>query len=663
MANERLINSVSVGVVFVAGPGDFAISNDEKIHVLAEVQDGLDQMAANEPNANISWAYSNLSVNLPTFTPWEGANWPGLPETFYRGFDSALWNKDTGKVYFFKGSEYVRINPNNGWKMDAGYPKPIAGNWPGLDPSFNSGIDAAIWNQASNKVYLFKGDKYVRIDPSNGWNMEPGYPKPIAGNWPGMPAEFATGIDAALWSTKNNKVYMFKGDQYVRINPSVSWSVEAGYPKPIAGNWPGLNDGYNEGIDAALMSEKNDKIYFFKKSRIVGDYVRIDPNNGWNVEAGYPKPIGVGWSVEETWRDRALNLLGFDSGRDGVLALSDFFQNSTGSQFGFVVFFTKLSTVWLGYASGSWKKVVMYRSADSGPTSFIDWTSIDRIMAHETGHIFGAADEYSSSNCKCDSKQGKFISIENGNCANCDDPTNSCLMKNNTLNTVCNFSEKAFGWGAFLTGIDASMYSFKNDKFYLFSNDYYMRYTRDFALEEGYPKPIKGNWVGLPDDFATGIDAMLWGGTNNKVYVFKGAQYVRLDPNNGWQRDPGYPKPIAGNWNLPAAFTNGIDAALWNEKSKTVYIFKGNQYVRLNPANSWNMDPGYPKPIAGNWPGMPADFSSGIDAATWSEKNDRVYIFKGTRYVRINPNSGWNVESGYPSWINNNWKIAFPTLV
>lgn len=78
MANERMINSVSVGIVYAAGPGDYGISNTEKAHILAEVQDGLDTLATNEPRANLSWAYSTLSVNLNNFTACEGANWPGL---------------------------------------------------------------------------------------------------------------------------------------------------------------------------------------------------------------------------------------------------------------------------------------------------------------------------------------------------------------------------------------------------------------------------------------------------------------------------------------------------------------------------------------------------------------------------------------------------------
>ena len=237
MANERMINSVSVGVVYVDSPGTFAISNAEKTHILAEIQDGLDTVATNEPRSNLSWAYSTLSVTLPNFTPWEGANWPGLTESFYRRMDAALWSDTNQKIYFFNGSEYIRVDPANGWRADPGYPKPIAGNWPGFPASFASSVDAALYSDANQKIYFFKGSEYIRVDPKNGWNVDPGYPKPIAGNWPGFPADFAVGVDAALWAEWNQRIYFFKGTRYLRVNPAANWSVEGGYPRDININW------------------------------------------------------------------------------------------------------------------------------------------------------------------------------------------------------------------------------------------------------------------------------------------------------------------------------------------------------------------------------------------------------------------------------------------
>ena len=85
-----------------------------------------------------------------------------------------------GKAYFFKGSEYVRVDLATK-EADPGYPKPIAGNWKGLWPG---DIDAAVaWN--NGKAYFFKGSEYIRVDLATK-DADPGYPKPIHGNWPGL---------------------------------------------------------------------------------------------------------------------------------------------------------------------------------------------------------------------------------------------------------------------------------------------------------------------------------------------------------------------------------------------------------------------------------------------------------------------------------------------
>ncbi|MDD5320391.1 MAG: hemopexin repeat-containing protein [Methylococcales bacterium] len=49
---------------------------------------------------------------------------------------TSMW--PNGNVYFFEGSQYDRYNVAED-KVDAGYPKPIAGNLPGL---FTSDLDA-----------------------------------------------------------------------------------------------------------------------------------------------------------------------------------------------------------------------------------------------------------------------------------------------------------------------------------------------------------------------------------------------------------------------------------------------------------------------------------------------------------------------------------------
>ena len=180
--------------------------------------------------------------NVPSGYPRDiVAMWGGLP-----GGISAAFYRGKGRAYFFAGNQYYRYTVVRN-AVDAGYPKPIAGNWPGMsDIGFDSGLDAAV-NWGNGKVYFFKGNQYCRYDlPSD--KVDSGYPKPIAGNWPGVSGTgFENGLDAAI-NYGNNKVYFFRGDKYLRLD-LVNKSVDAGYPKAIAGNWPGI---YASGIDAAL---------------------------------------------------------------------------------------------------------------------------------------------------------------------------------------------------------------------------------------------------------------------------------------------------------------------------------------------------------------------------------------------------------------------------
>ena len=434
--------------------------------------------------------------------------------------------------------------------MVAGYPKPIAGNWANLPASFTNGIDAAVWHDDNQKVYLFKGNQYARL---TGTTMDPGFPLPIAGSWGNMPASFANGIDAAVWRKSNNRIYMFKGNEYVRITGT---TVDPGYPLPIEGNWNGLPASFTEGIDAAVWREVNDKIYLFKGS----EYVRITDTT---MDEGYPQPI-----------------------------------------------------------AGNWKGL---------PASFTNGISAG-LMHRERKAMY-----------LFDGNQ--FVKIDDGV---------PCVMSKNT-EALCDFTRIHWGWGAFMTKIDAAVWRGDNNKTYLFSGEWYVRYSNiDDGIDEGFPAKIADNWVGLPDSFTSNIDAALYRNSNGKLYLFKGSQFVRL---TGSTMDPGYPLPIAGHWHgLPASFEQGIDAAFLRESNGKIYMFKGDQYVRLTETE---VDAGYPQPIAGNWPALPADFNAGIDAALMRVDTSKIYFFKGRKYVRYsNVNDG--IDPGFPNWINNNW-MPFPT--
>ncbi|WP_456846975.1 hemopexin repeat-containing protein [Cellulomonas sp. P5_C6] len=191
------------------------------------------------------------------------------------------------KAYVFRGSQYVRFDVD-AKAADAGYPRAIGAGWSGLtDVGFDTDLDTAL-DLGTGRVYLFKGDGYVRVDQVS--NAVDGPVRSIGEQWPGLAdAGFAESLDASVnWG--NGKAYFFRGDSYLRYDIAAD-RADDGYPRSIADSWTGLADaGFADGLDAACVWN-NGKVYFFR-----GDsYVRYDVA-GDAVDAGYPQPIAGGWA-------------------------------------------------------------------------------------------------------------------------------------------------------------------------------------------------------------------------------------------------------------------------------------------------------------------------------------------------------------------------------
>ena len=170
------------------------------------------------------------SLVVAVFSPHAGAQaareaWRGFAKAgFSTDVDAALdWGRV--KVYFFRGPNYLRYDVA-AESVDDGYPKPIAGNWNGLDRGgFDKGIDAVI-NWGNGKIFFFRGPNYLRYDISAD-RVDDGFPKPIAGNWNGLDrAGFDKGVRAPVnWG--NGKVFFFRGPDYVRFDIDVDTGSKA----------------------------------------------------------------------------------------------------------------------------------------------------------------------------------------------------------------------------------------------------------------------------------------------------------------------------------------------------------------------------------------------------------------------------------------------------
>lgn len=146
---------------------------------------------------------------------------------------------------------------------------------------------------------------------------------------------------------------------------------------------------------------------------------------------------------EADWRNPAMSQLGYVAGSPGMY---DYIHNlrttrwpnmCPGPDWGYIAFFTKYNAPWFGYAALGGPRLVIQYSCDGwGPSQ------IDCVFAHETGHIFGASDEYGQ--CSTGGSYG-YLGVPNNNCEYNNPASIACLMRHNTY-SLCQWTIGQFGW-------------------------------------------------------------------------------------------------------------------------------------------------------------------------------------------------------------------------
>ena len=143
---------------------------------------------------------------------------------------------------------------------------------------------------------------------------------------------------------------------------------------------------------------------------------------------------------EARWRDPAMAQLGYGAGLAGVQSYIEKLRSTKGTNWSYCGFFTKYPTYHFAYASIGGPRIVMQYDNDGwGPDN------IDRVFAHETGHVFGAPDEYKASGCSCGGQWGVF-NVPNANCETCA-PNGGvpCIMKSNSWE-MCDYTPYHLGF-------------------------------------------------------------------------------------------------------------------------------------------------------------------------------------------------------------------------
>ncbi|MBC8339746.1 MAG: hypothetical protein ISR51_08125 [Rhodospirillales bacterium] len=185
------------------------------------------------------------------------------------------------KNYFFYSEWYYRYG-HSSKTPDSGYPAKIKDYWHGMPENFHKDIDA-VFKWTDEKVYFFKGDEYLRYNMVKD-KVDKGYPKKIKGNWNGL---WDRDIDAVVVWPRSKKVYFFKGGDVKRYDYKKD---QTDYTKKIPQSWKGV---WADGVDAALKWDGK-KSYLFNQQQ----YIRYN-NKKDHAETGYPKDIEAEWRFTE----------------------------------------------------------------------------------------------------------------------------------------------------------------------------------------------------------------------------------------------------------------------------------------------------------------------------------------------------------------------------
>ena len=339
----------------------------------------------------------------------------------------------------------------------------VAPTWTPVDGALtyvSVAADRTVWGvNAAGQVYRRDGDSWQRIagslkqisvgDAGNIWgvNKNDEIYRWNGNAWDrvsGALKQVSVAADGTVWGVNaDDDIYQRKGTGWVQVSgklkqlsvssASLVWGVNS--TNQIYTNDPALGLAFNAAEKADIMSEVLQGLTFLATLDPSANVSFVHDWQDITVSAG----PGAGDDYEEfeaPWRNAALKKMGFAASRSGSVAYVNSLRSSRKTNWAYVAYFTKYPLHHFAYA-GDERLVMDYRNDGWGTPS------IDRVFAHESCHIFGAADEYEGSGCDC-AGSGHY-DVPNKNCSNCTSAQIPCLMNRNTL-SLCAWSQGQLGW-------------------------------------------------------------------------------------------------------------------------------------------------------------------------------------------------------------------------
>ena len=138
--------------------------------------------------------------------------------------------------------------------------------------------------------------------------------------------------------------------------------------------------------------------------------------------------------------DPVLKFYGFSTGKAGKDQAAQKVKDYENADGAFLAFISKYKQGHFAYAISGGGPIYMQYSNDGwGPDQ------IDRLFAHETGHVFNAPDEYKSCDCSYIYGKGRCVAA-NTNCDTCTTNQAPCIMDVNDIDNLCEYTKRHVGW-------------------------------------------------------------------------------------------------------------------------------------------------------------------------------------------------------------------------
>jgi hypothetical protein len=458
-----------------------------------------------------------------------GAEFWAIPEQYRpAGFtapDAVLVER--GSMLLLAGGSCLQHDETTGtWS----YPRPLERIWPGVGPTDR--LTAAFTGRDGATYFFFDGEFSRHRDGSFTAR------EPIRRRWGRPPRNlFAEGgpVDAA-YVDRGKVTYLFSGDQYVRYSGADYRYVDAGYPKPIAGNLRA------EAPFAALPVAFDDELAERAAGGarawvdgVVGTDRTVHVLAGGVCHAASPALTGT-YGIDAL--GRVDNILA-DRGRvDAALVTDSHTFLFSGDQY---VRYSGTDHTWVD--EGYPRRIAGSLAAELGPPP-------------ELGPPELGPPELGLPELPEEFRDGIDAAFRDAVGRTYLFAGRQCLRIEGSAAAT---TPVAGGWGVvrneFRAGAPvAAAFVAPTGELYAFTRGQYVRYRPGplDAVEEGYPRSVKDNWGNLPPAFEQGLDGAF--GFEGRVYLCCGDSYVRYSGGQLAEIDRTLPQPFQHRWSGSADY-------------------------------------------------------------------------------------------------------------